>query len=103
MLKKLLVIAAGLVIAAPAFADRDHRGGHGHDKHRWKQHHHPRHHGHGHGHHYGHHRWHYARPVVVMPPPQVYYAPPRVVHAPAPVYHEPAPGGAVSIRFHFPL
>jgi hypothetical protein len=38
-----------------------------------------------------------------MPPPQVYYAPPRVVHAPAPVYHEPAPGGAVSIRFHFPL
>jgi hypothetical protein len=103
MLKKLLILAAGLALAAPALADR----GHGHQKRHWK----PPHHSHYHG-----------RPVVVVPParfayvppprvvyappPVVYYAPPpaRVYYAPPPVVHRaPAPAGGVSIRLHFPL
>ena len=99
MLKKLVLAAAALMIAAPALADGGHRHG-GHPG--WKHQHHWKHHGH------------YARPVVVMPPPRVYYAPPprvyyapppRVVYAPPqPVYHPaPHPEGSVSIRLHFPL
>lgn len=94
MLKKLLVVAAGLALSAPVLADgRDHR-----------------HHDYGH-HHYRPH--HHARPVVIMPPPRVYYAPaPRVVYAapparvyypPAPVYHAPVGPSGISIRLHFPL
>ena len=85
MLKKLILAAAALAIAAPALADDDHRG-------------------------YGkHYKQHYHRPVVVMPPPRVYYAPPpRVYYAPPPVAYRPAPvysepHGQVSIRLHFPL
>ena len=90
MLKKLILAAAGLVIALPAFADGGHRHKHyGHYKHR------------------PHYQWkHHHRPVVVMPPPRVYYAPPpRVVYAPPPrpVYHAPAPSSGISIRLHFPL
>ena len=88
MIKKLLLAAAALGLAVPAFADNGwHRG---HNKH-WR---------------------HSARPVVVMPPPRVYYAPPApvyyapppVVYRPAPVYSAPAyPESSVSIRLHFPL
>jgi hypothetical protein len=92
MLKKLLLAAAGLALSAPVFA------GHGYDKHYWKH----------------HHRYYAPRPVVVMPPPRVYYAPPAPVYVapPAPVYYEPPvvyrpapvyPQSGVSIRFHFPL
>jgi hypothetical protein len=89
MLKKLIVVAAGLIVSAPVFA------GHDYDKHYWKHHRH----------------FYYApRPVVVMPPPHVYYAPaPVYVAPPAPVYYAPPqpvyPRGAsgVSIRLHFPL
>ena len=92
MLKKLLVIAAGLALSAPVLADHKHK-----------------HHRHKHHHQHDHHRHYtpsYHRPVVVMPPPRVvYYAPPPrpVYHVPAPVYHAPAPASGVSIRLHFPL
>jgi hypothetical protein len=94
MLKKLILAAAALAIAAPALAD-----GRGHGRH-YKHHQH---------HHYKHYKHHYHRPIVVMPPPRVYYAPPApvyyapppVVYRPAPVYSEPH--GQVSIRLHFPL
>ena len=100
MLKKLILAAAALMITAPVFAhDRDHHRGHGHDRFR----HHP----------WQHQRHYYApaRPVVVMPPPRVfyaphapvYYAPPPVVYRPAPVYSAPVPQNSVSIRLHFPL
>jgi hypothetical protein len=105
MLKKLILAAAAsvgsLALAAPALADNDHRG---HRGHHFKQH-------HRHHHHFDH------RPVVVMPPPRVYYAPPPVYYAPpAPVYYAPppvvyhpapvygaVPESSVSIRLHFPL
>jgi hypothetical protein len=100
MLKKLILAAAlgTLALAAPAFADNDRRGGHrGHHPH-FKHHKHFKHHGHGH---------YYRRPVVVMPPPRVYYAPRApVYYAPAPVVVRPAPvypASGVSIRLHFPL
>jgi hypothetical protein len=90
MLKKLILAAAALTVAAPALADNGHRPHYRHyDRH--------------------HYHWkHRHRPVVVMPPPRVvYYAPPpRVVYAPPrPVYHAPAPAplGGISIRLHFPL
>jgi hypothetical protein len=90
MLKKLAALAAGLVIAAPALADRG------------------RHEGHHFRHHYSH------RPVVVVPAPRVVYAPapvyyyappPRVVYyaPPAPVYYPPVPHSGISVRLHFPL
>jgi hypothetical protein len=103
MLKKLAALAAGLVIAAPALADRG------------------RHEGHHFRHHYSH------RPVVVVPAPRVVYAPAPVYYAPAPVYYEPAPvyyappprvvyyappapvyyppvpHSGISVRLHFPL
>ena len=101
MLKKLLVLAAGLALCAPVLADHKHHRAH-------------KHHGHPYGHHkhYKHH--YYPRPVVVMPPPRVYYAPPPrpvyyappprpVYYAPAPVYRAPVPSSGVSIRLHFPL
>jgi hypothetical protein len=98
MLKKLLVIAAGLALSAPVLADHKHKHHRGH------------HHAHQYDDHRGHHRHyqpHYHRPVVVMPPPRVvYYAPPPrpVYHLPAaPVYGAPAPSSGVSIRLHFPL
>jgi hypothetical protein len=93
MLKKLFVIAAGLAISAPVLADHGH-GYNKHNKHYWK------------------HHYYQPRPVVVMPPPRVYYAPPRPVYVapPAPVYYTPpppvvypVPQSGVSIRFHFPL
>lgn len=86
MLKKLLLIAAGLAVAAPVLAD------HKHDR------------GHNYGHH-KHYKHHHHRPVVVMPPPRVHYAPPPrpVYYAPAPVYRAPVPTSGVSIRLHFPL
>ena len=91
MLKKLILAAAGLALAAPVFA---HDGGHG-----W---------GHYRNPHF------HPRPVVVMPAPRVfytppapvYYAPPPVVYGPAPVYAAPVPvlpPSGVSIRLHFPL
>jgi len=101
MLKKLILAAAGLALAAPAFA---HDGGRGHG---WG--------------HYRHPHFNprpvfiHPRPVVVMPPPHVfyappapvYYAPPPVVYRPAPVYAPvypaPLPPSGVSIRLHFPL
>jgi hypothetical protein len=98
MLKKLILAAAGLALAAPVFA---HDGGHGWGHYR-QRHFHPRavvvH----------------PRPVVVMPAPRVfyappapvYYAPPPVVYRPAPVYAAPVPvlpPSGVSIRLHFPL
>jgi hypothetical protein len=97
MLKKLILAAAGLALAAPVFA---HDGGRGWDR------------GHGWGH-YRHPHF-YPRPVVVMPAPRVfytppapvYYAPPPVVYGPAPVYAAPVPvlpPSGVSIRLHFPL
>ena len=95
MLKKLILAAAALTLSAPVLADHKHHG------HHWK-----------HGHHKHHDRHHYhARPVVVMPPPHVYYAPrPVYVAPPAPVYYAPPPRPAyhgpessVSIRLHFPL
>jgi hypothetical protein len=95
MLKKLILAAAALGLAVPAFAD----GGHGRFKHRWKQHR-PQVH------------YYHPRPVVVMPPPHVYYVPPpRVVYAPpAPVYytpppvvHYPAPEPSMSVRFRINL
>ena len=100
MLKRLMIAAAAvgsLALAAPALADNDHRGHGRHFKHQ------PRH--HAHFHHYQ------RRPVVVMPPPRVYYAPPApvyyapppVVYRPAPVYSAPYPESSVSIRLHFPL
>ena len=94
MLKKLILAAAALGLAAPAFADNGwHHGRHKH----WRQH---------------------ARPVVVMPPPRivyyapapaVVYAPPAPVYAPAPVYYAPppvvypAPEPSMSIRLRIPL
>jgi hypothetical protein len=107
MLKKLMLATAALgsfALAAPAFADGGHRGhGHGHFKHH-----------HGHRHHF--HHYQPRRPVVVMPPPRVYYAPPApVYYAPppvayrpapvyaAPVYAAPVPQSSVSVRLHFPL
>ncbi len=95
MLKKLILAAAGLtaslMLAAPALAD----GGHRYNEH------------YSHYKHRPHYQWkHHRRPVVVMPPPRVFYAPPpRVVYAPPPrpVYHAPAPSGGISIRLHFPL
>lgn len=112
MTKKLILgaaaLAAGLTIAAPAFADRDDRR-HGHYKHQY---------------HWKHQGKHFAhRPIVVMPPPRAYYAPrprvyyappprasyyappPRVYYAPPPrpIYHAPAPASGISIRLHFPL
>ena len=99
MLKKLILAAAGLAFAAPVLAHNGHgrHGGHG-----WKPRHHVRH--------------YHPRPVVVMPPPRVfyappapvYYAPPPVVYRPvpaysAPVYSAPVPQSGVSIRLHFPL
>ena len=90
MLKKLILAAAGLLIAAPVLADHGHR--------QYRQHYEP---------HHPHYHWkhHYRRPVVVMPPPRVYYAPPpRVVYAPPrPIYHAPVPSSGISIRLHFPL
>ncbi|TAK85148.1 MAG: hypothetical protein EPO20_11850 [Betaproteobacteria bacterium] len=98
MLKKLLIAAAGVLVAVPALADPgwDHGRPWGH----WKRH-------------------HYARQVVVVPAPRVYYAPPpvyyapppRVVYAPPPpvlyepavVYPAPVAPSGVSIRLHFPL
>jgi hypothetical protein len=91
----ILAVLAGsaALVAAPAFADRDHRHGNS----QWKHHKH-------HGHH--------SRPVVVVPryyyapPPRVYYAPPPAVVYPAPAYY-PAPvyrhEPGVSIRFSLPL
>lgn len=97
MLKRLMLAAAvgSLALAAPALADNDHRGHGRHFKHHK---------------HYSHFR-HHARPVVVMPPPRVYYAPPApvyyapppVVYRPAPVYAPSYPESSVSIRLHFPL
>ena len=97
MLKKLILVLAGLTLAAPAFAD----GGHRHQRHKHHQH-------HSHWKHHSHHR-----PIVVMPPPRVYYAPrPRVYYAPPPrvyyapprpVYRAPVPSSGISIRLHFPL
>ena len=92
MLKKLILAAAGVLVAAPAFADHGHRYQPRH--YHWKHHHH--------------------RPVVVMPPPRAYYAPPpRVVYAPPPrvyyappprpVYYPPVHDSGISIRLHFPL
>jgi len=99
MFKKLILAAAGLMIAAPVLAD----GGHRHQRpHHWKQHH------------------FHSRPVIVMPPPRVYYAPPPhvyyappprvyyappapVYYAPPPVYRAPVPQSGVSIRLHLPL
>ena len=99
MLKKLILAAAGLALAAPAFA---HDGGRGWGHYRQPHFHpravvvHPRH-------------------VIVMPPPRVfyappapvYYAPPPVVYRPAPVYAPvipaPLPPSGISIRLHFPL
>jgi hypothetical protein len=90
MLKKLILAAAGLALAAPVFA---HDGGHGWG-HARNPHFHPRavvvH----------------PRPVVVMPPPRVFYAPPPVVYRPAPVYAAPVPvlpPSGISIRLNFPL
>jgi len=101
MLKKLILAAAGLALAAPAFA---HDGGRGHG---WS--------------HFDRHPHFHPRPVVVMPPPRVfyappapvyyapapvYYAPPPVVYRPAPVYAAPVPvlpPSGVSIRLNFPL
>jgi hypothetical protein len=92
MLKKLIVVAAGLIVSAPVFADHGH--GYGHYKHHWK------------------HHYYQPRPVVVMPPPHMYYTPPPrvyyappapVYYAPPPVYQAPVPQSGVSIRFHFPL
>ena len=103
MLKKLILAAAGLALTAPAFA---HDGGRGHG---WG--------------HFDRHSHFHQRPVVVMPPPRVfyappapvyyappapvYYAPPPVVYHPAPayapVYPAPLPPSGVSIRLHFPL
>lgn len=104
MLKPLILAAAvgSLAVAAPAFADARHghnRGPHHfqHDKH-FQHHKHFKHPGHAH---------YYRRPVVVMPPPRVYYAPPApVYYAPPPVVYRPAPAypaSGVSIRLHFPL
>ena len=97
MLKPLILAAAAgsLVLAAPAFADG--RYGHHRAHHHFQHPKHFKHHGHGH----------YRRPVVVMPPPRVYYAPPApVYYAPPPVVYHPAPAypaSGVSIRLHFPL
>lgn len=105
MLKKLILAAAGLALAAPVFA---HDGGRDWDR------------GHGWGHERHFRHFHPGpvfvrpRPVVVMPPPRVFYAPPApvvyapppVVYGPAPVYAPvpaPVPSGGVSIRLHFPL
>src|SRR5688500_18940219 len=98
MLKPLILAAAvgSLALAAPAFADG--RPGHNRGHHHFQHHKHFKHH-HGHGHYY-------RRPVVVMPPPRVYYAPAPVYYAPPPVVYRPAPaypGSGVSIRLHFPL
>ena len=90
MLKKLLLIAAGLALSAPVLADHKHNRGHHY----------------GHHKHYKHYKHHHHRPVVVMPPPRVYYAPPPrpVYYVPAPVYRPaPVPSSGVSIRLHFPL
>jgi hypothetical protein len=94
MLKKIILVLAGLLVAAPVLAD----GGH-------------RHHRHKHQSHWKHHSHH--RPLVVMPPPRVYYAPrPRVYYAPPPrvyyapprpVYSAPLPSSGISIRLHLPL
>jgi hypothetical protein len=86
MLKRLILAASALMIAAPVMAhDRAH--GRGHHRHHFN-----------HGHHF--HHFH-PRPVVVVPPPRVYYAPAPVYSAP--VYPAPVPQSSVSIRLHFPL
>jgi len=96
MLKKLILAAAGLALAAPVFA---HDGGHGWGHYR-NPHFHPR------------PVFVHPRPVVVMPPPRVFYAPPApvvyappVVYRPAPVYAPVPvlPPSGISIRLHFPL
>jgi hypothetical protein len=99
MLKKLLLAAAGLMIAAPVLADGGHRHERHDDRHQGRYHwkHHP----------------HLSRPVVIMPPPRAYYAPPpRVYYAPPPrvyyapprpVYRAPLPHSGISISLHFPL
>lgn len=106
MLKKLILAAAGLAISAPVLADREWR----HERHGGYR-----------DHHYRHfHRHYHPRPVVVVPPPRVYYAPapvyhyappPRVYYAPPPpVYYAPPPAyygppvqSGISVRLHFPL
>ena len=77
MLKKLAVLAAGLALSLPAFADGGGRHG--------------RHHGHGHGYrqHHHHHGHFQHRPVVVVPP--------RVVYAPAPGFVAPYRVGYVDL------
>ena len=99
MFKKLILAAAALALSAPVLADP-------HRKHsRFERYDHGRHH---------HRHYHPHRPIVVMPPPRVYYAPPpRVYYAPVyrpapvyvapPVYHSPAPYGGISIRFNIPF
>jgi len=78
MLKKLLLAAAGLALAAPALADGWHRG-------HYKPRHEPR------------HARHYHPPVVVYrPAPVVYY-----YYPPARVAYPVTPG--VSLSFTFPL
>jgi hypothetical protein len=79
MFKKLAVLAAALVVSAPALADRGHGNRHGH------------------GHAYGH------RTVVVHQPRHVVrhvYRPAPVVHH---VYHRPAPRPVVVYQRSEPL
>lgn len=83
MLKKLLLAAAGLALAAPALADGWHRG---HYKPRYE----PR------------HVRHYHPPVVVYrPAPVVYHYRPYYYYHPAPVAYPVAPG--LSLSFTIPL
>ena len=102
MFKKLVLAAAALAISAPVLADPHRKS---FDRSHFDR-----------GNHYGHRNVvrHVHRPVVVMPPPRVFYAPPpRVVYAPvyrpapvyypAPAYHSPAPYGGISISFNIPF
>jgi hypothetical protein len=98
MLKKLLLVTAGLALAAPALADG---GRHGNDRHRFQRPHHAQAHRPPH------------RPVVIhhaprhhyyQPAPVVYYRPAPVMHyyQPAPAYYPIGPSG-LSLSFNFPL
>lgn len=92
-LLKSILIAAALVLAAPAWADRGHGGKHHRDRHGWHD---QRH--HSHGKHHRHHRHHPRREFRT----NYYY--PAPVYPVYPAYAAPAPGVHIVVpNIYIPL